>query len=107
MVARDLTPDDLREIDDDALANLARWRHDEHHRLWQAWLAERDRYDATVAEQRRRAAERNRVAAVARSLESHREFHASCEARGIIPQCQNCPLDDDRGASPTNPGKGN
>lgn len=32
-MVHDLTPDDLRKLDDDALANLARWRREEWHRL--------------------------------------------------------------------------
>lgn len=57
-MARDLSPDDLRTLDDAALANLAAWRHAKHHRLWRGWLAERDRYDAAAQEIRRRQTNR-------------------------------------------------
>ena len=53
-MTRDLTPDDLRELDDDALANLARWRADEVARaLAEYQTAERARREA-IAERDRR-----------------------------------------------------
>ena len=53
-MTRHLTPDEMRGLDDDALANLIRWRREECDRLRRDYLAADEALREAAAERDRR-----------------------------------------------------